>query len=154
MVPMVSSAAEAHRIVNSIKYTPEGSRGVALQVAHDRYRPGTVTDKFTDANRRRTVFCQIETAEGVENAEAIAALPGVDCLWVGHFDLSGSLGVPGQFETKTFNRCDRPRGRRRQESLQSARAARSERRNRGRAYHGFRLHLLLGRRLGVARCAR
>ena len=36
-----------------------------------------------------------ETAEGVENADAIAVQPGVDCLWVGHFDLSVSLGVPG-----------------------------------------------------------
>ena len=103
MLPMVGSAAEARRIVDSIKYTPDGRRGVALQVAHDRYRPGTVADKFNAANRRTTVFCQIETAEGVDNAEAIAALPGVDCLWVGHFDLSVSLGVPGQFDSKTFN---------------------------------------------------
>ena len=103
MLPMVGSAAEARHIVDSIKYTPDGRRGVALQVAHDRYRPGAVTEKFTAANRQTTVFCQIETSEGVENAEALAALPGVDCLWVGHFDLSGSLGVPGQFESKTFN---------------------------------------------------
>src|SRR6201987_5736511 len=85
-----------------MKYPPDGGRGVALQVSHDRYRPGAVMDKFVAANRRSTFFCQIETAEGVENADAIAALPGVDCLWVGHFDLSVSLGVPGQFESKTF----------------------------------------------------
>jgi 2-keto-3-deoxy-L-rhamnonate aldolase RhmA len=103
MLPMVGSALEARHIVDSIKYTPDGRRGVALQVAHDRYRPGTVADKFSAANRRTTVFCQIETAEAVDNAEALAALPGVDCLWVGHFDLSVSLGVPGQFDIKTFN---------------------------------------------------
>jgi len=85
-----------------MKYTPEGGRGVALQVAHDRYRPGPVTVKFEAANKRTTLFCQIETAEGVKNAEAIAAIPGVDCLWVGHFDLSVSLGVPGDFGSKTF----------------------------------------------------
>lgn len=102
MVPMVGSAEEARHIVNAMKYTPEGGRGVALQVAHDRYRPGSVTEKLTAANRRSTLFCQIETAHGVENAEAIAAVPGVDCLWVGHFDLSASLSVPGQFESKTF----------------------------------------------------
>ncbi len=102
MLPMVGTAAEASHIINSMKYTPEGGRGVALQVAHDRYRPGTVKDKFAAANRRSTLFCQIETAEGVENADAIAALPGVDCLWVGHFDLSVSLGVPGEFGSKTF----------------------------------------------------
>jgi len=74
----------------------------SLQVSHDRYRPGAVVDKFVAANRRSTLFCQIETAGGVENVEAIAALPGVDCLWVGHFDLSVSLGVPGEFGSKTF----------------------------------------------------
>jgi 2-keto-3-deoxy-L-rhamnonate aldolase RhmA len=103
MLPMVGTADEAGRILNSMKYTPLGGRGVALQVAHDRYRPGTVKDKFAAANRRSTLFCQIETAEGVENADAIAALPGVDCLWVGHFDLSVSLGVPGEFGSKTFS---------------------------------------------------
>ena len=103
MLPMVGNEAEARQIVNSMKYTPDGCRGVALQVAHDRYRPGAVKDKFAAANRRSTLFCQIETAEGVENAEAIAAVPGVDCLWVGHFDLSVSLGVPGEFGSKTFS---------------------------------------------------
>jgi 2-keto-3-deoxy-L-rhamnonate aldolase RhmA len=102
MVPMVGTAAEARHIVNCMKYTPEGGRGVALQVAHDRYRPGAVITKLADANLRSTLFCQIETAEGVENADAIAAVAGVDCLWVGHFDLSSSLGVPGQFESAKF----------------------------------------------------
>jgi 2-keto-3-deoxy-L-rhamnonate aldolase RhmA len=102
MLPMVGSAAEARHILSSMKYTPEGGRGVALQVSHDRYRPGAVTEKFAAANRRSTLFCQIETAEGVKNADAIAALAGVDCLWVGHFDLSVSLGVPGEFDHKKF----------------------------------------------------
>ena len=48
------------------------------------------------------MFLQIETAEGVENAEAMAAIDGVDCLWVGHFDLSVSLGIPGEFDHPTF----------------------------------------------------
>src|ERR1700751_851232 len=66
MLPMVGSAEEAKHILDSMKYTPEGGRGVALQVAHDRYRPGAVTDKFSMLNRRSTLFCQIETAQGVE----------------------------------------------------------------------------------------
>jgi 2-keto-3-deoxy-L-rhamnonate aldolase RhmA len=102
MLPMVGSAEETRHIVQAMKYTPEGGRGVALQVAHDRYRPGPVAEKFAAANQRSTLFCQIETAEGVENADAIAAMPGVDCLWVGHFDLSVSLGVPGEFGSKAF----------------------------------------------------
>ncbi len=105
MLPMVGNVDEVRHIVNSMKYHPKGRRGVALQVAHDRYRPGAVADKFTAANKRTTLFCQIETAEGVENAEKMAAVEGVDCLWVGHFDLSVSLGIPGQFDHKDFKRA-------------------------------------------------
>ena len=102
MLPMVGTVAEARHILDSMKYAPDGKRGVALQVAHDRHRPGAVADKFKAANRTTTLFCQIETVEGVKNADALAALPGVDCLWVGHFDLSVSLGVPGQFDNQVF----------------------------------------------------
>jgi 2-keto-3-deoxy-L-rhamnonate aldolase RhmA len=105
MLPMVGNVKEVRHIVNSMKYHPAGRRGVALQVAHDRYRPGAVADKFVAANARSTLFCQIETAEGVENAEAMAAIEGVDCLWVGHFDLSVSLGVPGEFDHPKFKRA-------------------------------------------------
>jgi len=102
MLPMVNNAAEAQGILDCLKYVPEGRRGVALQIAHDRYLPGAVLDKLAAANRRTVLFAQIETRDGVENADAIAALPGVDCLWVGHFDLSASLGIPGQFDHKDF----------------------------------------------------
>ena len=102
MMPMVGTADEAKRIVDAIKYYPDGARGVALQVAHDDYRAGPVKEKLAAANLRTTVFIQIETAEGVDNAMAIAAVPGVDCLWVGHFDLSVSLGIPGEFENPKF----------------------------------------------------
>jgi len=105
MLPMVGSASEAQRIVDSVKYYPQGKRGVALQVAHDDYRAGAVKDKLAAANERTTIFAQIETAEGVENVSSIAAVDGVDCLWVGHFDLSVSLGVPGEFESAKFKKA-------------------------------------------------
>ena len=54
------------------------------------------------ANARTVCIPLIETAEGVENVEAIAALPQVDLLWIGHFDLSCSLGVPGAFDHPDF----------------------------------------------------
>src|SRR6201997_4779756 len=85
MLPMVGNVDEARHILTSMKYTPDGGRGVALQVSHDRYRPGPVVDKFVAANRRSTFFCQIETAEGVENAGALAWLPVRDRLRVGRF---------------------------------------------------------------------
>jgi 2-keto-3-deoxy-L-rhamnonate aldolase RhmA len=99
---MVGSAEEARHILDCMKYHPDGKRGVALQVAHDDYRAGAVKDKLAAANRRTTLFAQIETADGVKNADAIAAVPGVDCLWVGHFDLSVSLGIPGEFDNPKF----------------------------------------------------
>jgi 2-keto-3-deoxy-L-rhamnonate aldolase RhmA len=98
MVPMVDTDAEARELVSCLKYTPFGRRGVALGIAHERYRNlGAVHDRLGAANERTCLFAQIETASGVEHAEAIAAVEGVDCLWIGHFDLSASLGIPGQF---------------------------------------------------------
>jgi 2-keto-3-deoxy-L-rhamnonate aldolase RhmA len=102
MVPMVNDAAECRAILDCMKYTPDGKRGVALGVAHDHYMTGPVMEKLAAANRRSTLFAQIETAEGVENLDEIAATDGVDCLWVGHFDLSASLGVPGEFDHPKF----------------------------------------------------
>jgi 2-keto-3-deoxy-L-rhamnonate aldolase RhmA len=102
MLPMVGSPEEARAILDCLKYVPDGRRGVALGIAHDRYLPGPTLEKLAAANRKTTLFAQIETRQGVENADALAALPGVDCLWIGHFDLSCALGIPGQFEHKDF----------------------------------------------------
>ncbi len=103
MLPMVGSAEEARAILDCMKYVPVGQRGVALGVAHDAYHVSDVMGSLAAANDRTALFAQIETREGVENADAIAAVDGVDCLWVGHFDLSCSLGVPGQFDSKVFS---------------------------------------------------
>jgi 2-keto-3-deoxy-L-rhamnonate aldolase RhmA len=103
MVPMVDTGAEARELVSYLKYTPDGRRGVALGVAHDNYGgSGTVGERLRAANARTCLFAQIETASGVEEADAIAAVDGVDCLWVGHFDLSASMGIPGEFTNPKF----------------------------------------------------
>jgi 2-keto-3-deoxy-L-rhamnonate aldolase RhmA len=103
MLPMVGSPDEARAILDCLKYVPVGRRGVALGIAHDRYLPGPTMDKLAAANEWTMLFAQIETRQGVENADALAAMNGVDCLWIGHFDLSCSLGIPGQFEHKDFS---------------------------------------------------
>jgi len=59
-------------------------------VAHDDYQGGTPAEKIEAAHRRNLVIIQIETPKGVESAAAIAAIPNVDVLWVGHFDLTTS----------------------------------------------------------------
>lgn len=108
ILPMVGSEQEAQRIVHDTKYEPVGGRGVALAIAHDRYRPGPVMEKLQQANDRTQLFPLIETRDGIENVEAIANTDGIDGLWLGHFDLSCSLGIPGQFDHPDFtNSVDR-----------------------------------------------
>jgi 2-dehydro-3-deoxyglucarate aldolase/4-hydroxy-2-oxoheptanedioate aldolase len=102
IAPMISTPQQAQAMVDSIKYYPRGQRGVGLQMAHDNYRAAPVAEALANANDRTAVICLIETAEGARNADAIAAIPDVDCLWVGHFDLSVSLGIPGQFDHPDF----------------------------------------------------
>ena len=102
IAPMISTAAQAKAMVDSVKYTPIGKRGVGLQMAHDNYRAAPVADALKAANDRTTVICLIETADGAKNVDAIAAVKGVDALWVGHFDLSCSLGIPGDFAHPKF----------------------------------------------------
>jgi len=103
MVPMVESAEVARGIVAATRYPPEGARGAAFGIAHDDYRAGHVPDKVRAANARTLVIAMIETAGGIENVDAIAAVPGIDVLWLGHYDLTNSLGIPGDFAHPKFN---------------------------------------------------
>jgi 2-keto-3-deoxy-L-rhamnonate aldolase RhmA len=103
MVPMVESVEQARMIVRSAKYYPDGGRGAAFTIAHDDYTTGgDVAEKMRGANRETMIMAQIETVAGVENCEAIAAVDGIDCLWVGHFDLTQSMGIPAQFDHPDF----------------------------------------------------
>jgi len=97
MVPMVESAEQARTIVASAKYPPVGRRGAAFGVAHDDYTGGDIVEKIASANREGLLLAQIETVAGLKNVDAIAAVPGIDVLWIGQFDLSISMGIPGQF---------------------------------------------------------
>ena len=102
MVPMVETAEEAAAIAAAAKYPPVGKRGAAFGVAHDDYGGGSVLDKITRANAETLVIALIETERGAENVDAIAATPGIDVVWLGHFDMTNSLGVPGQFDHPTY----------------------------------------------------
>ena len=95
---------KALNIISNIKYPPIGSRGVALGIAHDNYYRGgiPVSTQLELSNQKTTFFALIETKEGADNANEIASLTDVDCLWVGHFDLSASLGIPGQFDHHVY----------------------------------------------------
>lgn len=98
MVPMVENAAVARAVVAATRYPPEGRRGAAFGFAHDDYLPGDPRDKIAAAHARTIVIPMIETPGGVEHAEQIAAVPGVDILCVGHFDLTNFMGIPAEFD--------------------------------------------------------
>ncbi len=96
MVPMCESADQARLLVSSAKYPPVGRRGAAFSIAHDDYRGGSIPDIIQSANDETLLIAQIETARGLDNVEEIAAVPGIDALWIGLYDLTLSLGIPGQ----------------------------------------------------------
>jgi 2-keto-3-deoxy-L-rhamnonate aldolase RhmA len=98
MFQMVGSAREAREIVSWTKYPPQGRRGAMFGGAHDDYAGGDLAQKMRAANDRTLVMMMIETREGLENMEEIIATPGVDGVHLGQFDLSLSLGIPGQFD--------------------------------------------------------
>jgi 2-dehydro-3-deoxyglucarate aldolase/4-hydroxy-2-oxoheptanedioate aldolase len=98
MVPMVGSANEAAHIVACTRYPPQGRRGAAFGFPHDDYSDGEVTAKIEAIHARTMVIAQIETADGLAEVEGIAATPGIDVLFLGHFDLTNFLGIPGQFK--------------------------------------------------------
>jgi len=102
MVPNVKTAQEAGAIVDAAKYAPLGNRGVSLGVAHTDYQPVDPQAFMTYANANTTLICQIESRQGLDNLDEIAQTDGIDVLWVGHFDLSQSLGIPGQFHHDRF----------------------------------------------------
>ncbi|MBL8330628.1 MAG: 2-dehydro-3-deoxyglucarate aldolase [Rubrivivax sp.] len=94
LFPFVQSAEEARAAVQSTRYPPEGSRGMAGMSRASRF--GTVPDFFKTANRTIGVIVQIETPQAAAELERMAEVPGVDGLFVGPGDLSGAMGYPGQ----------------------------------------------------------
>ncbi|WP_092907186.1 HpcH/HpaI aldolase family protein [Halostagnicola kamekurae] len=96
MVPSIETATEARKIVQSVTYPPEGIRGVASG------RAAAYGDDFQQyvetASETITTVVQIETQTGLDNADAIAAVDGIDAVFVGPADLSANLGIFGEWE--------------------------------------------------------
>jgi 2-keto-3-deoxy-L-rhamnonate aldolase RhmA len=104
MVPMVETPEQAKAIVDCAKYPPVGRRGASLNVAaHDDYSGGAETDKIAKANARRMVIALVETAKGIENVDAIAAVGGVDVVWLGHYDLTNFMESRDKFDNPKFH---------------------------------------------------
>jgi 2-keto-3-deoxy-L-rhamnonate aldolase RhmA len=94
MVPMIDTAAEARELIDAMRYPPEGSRGIASGRAAEYGEQ--FTEYVKNANGSFTTIAQIESREGLQNVDDIAAVEGIDALFVGPADMSGALGVFGE----------------------------------------------------------
>lgn len=98
IVPQVTTAEEAGAVVRAARFAPEGERGVCRYVRASGYTHEEKFSYFKRANRETVVIIIIEGATGIENLDDILAQPGVDSIFIGPYDLSQSLGLPGQIK--------------------------------------------------------
>ena len=103
-VPMLETREQAEELVRLGKYAPMGQRGISTMRPHSNYAPGKLTEYIGKANERTMLFAQIETRRGAENAGAIAAVEGLDGVFVGPNDLACDLGCTGDFNTPVMER--------------------------------------------------
>jgi len=96
IVPMVSTPQEAQRLISWIKYSPRGKR--SFGVARAQGYGFDFAEYTRDWNKTSTFIIQIESVEGVHNIEKILSLDDIDGVMVGPYDLSGSLGIPGELQ--------------------------------------------------------
>lgn len=99
IVPQVHNSAQAREIIKHCKYAPAGDRGVGIGRAH---KYGIDFERYLEkANEETAVILQAESCEAVDNINDIANLKGVDAILIGPYDLSASLGKPGEINHPT-----------------------------------------------------
>jgi 2-keto-3-deoxy-L-rhamnonate aldolase RhmA len=96
VMPHVDTAEEAAECVARLKYPPQGHRSVAGGLAHFGYRAVKIGDASRIINDNMLLTVMLETPQAIANAEAIAAVPGVDVLLIGTNDLATEMGIPGE----------------------------------------------------------
>lgn len=102
MVPNIRTAGEAREVVAACRYGPEGVRGAAPSLVRASAYGRDLDSYLKNVDRGLLLIGQIESAEGAENIEAIAAVEGMDMLFIGPADLSASLGALGDFTSERF----------------------------------------------------
>jgi 2-dehydro-3-deoxyglucarate aldolase len=93
IVPMIRTAEDTRQAVAYAKYPPEGERGIGISRAHGY--GATFGDYVATANAETLVIVQIEHIDAVNAIEAICTVPGVDAVFIGPYDLSGTMGLMG-----------------------------------------------------------
>ena len=96
LMPQINSKAEVETVIESVKYPPEGRRGLAGVRAANYGLTGSLGDYVKEANRETMVIVQVETMQAVGNLKEILAVPGTDVIFIGPTDLSSAMGYPGQ----------------------------------------------------------
>lgn len=96
-VPHVDNAEQARAIVAHAKYPPQGHRSISRTSPMTGYEPMPIDDFTREGNAQTLVIAMLESPEGIEQAEAIAAVPQLDVLLIGTSDLCNEYGLPGQF---------------------------------------------------------
>ncbi len=95
-IPQISSKPDAVRAVKSVKFSPQGERGVCRYVRAANYSSMDKFKYFESANKETMIIAHIEGVEGINNLDEILPVPGIDVIFIGPYDLSQSLGIPGQ----------------------------------------------------------
>jgi len=95
LVPMVETAEQAQALVRAVRYPPAGVRGVGAGLARVS-RFGRITDYTANADDEICLLVQVENVTGLHNLDAIAAVDGVDGVFIGPADLAASMGLRGQ----------------------------------------------------------
>lgn len=98
LVPHVDTAEDAQFIVDRCKFAPIGKRSISRQHPASGFELLKITDFTEWCNRETMVICMLESPQGIENVDAIAAVEGVDAIFIGAGDLSYEMGIPGQME--------------------------------------------------------
>ena len=95
-IPQINSKPDAVRVVKSVKYSPQGERGVCRYVRAANYSSMDKFKYFKSANKETMIIAHIEGVEGINNLDEILSVSGIDVIFIGPYDLSQSLGIPGQ----------------------------------------------------------
>ena len=105
LAPMIESAEQAEEFARSMRYPPQGTRGMTGIFRATDYNHA-FQDYYASANQSLLCAVQIESAKGVENVEEIAAVEGVDLLFIGHSDLSSDYGCYRQFDDPRIHEAE------------------------------------------------
>ena len=98
IAPDIRNAAQARAVVKAAKYPPLGERGFATALPHFQFRSPPAKQAYPALDAATMVIVQFESAESIENADAIFAVEGVDMALFGTNDLTADMGIPGDYE--------------------------------------------------------